>query len=63
MSARNRRLHNAAPGTLQYLLQEPIRQATYRPCCQSVDVHRFDCEDVAREHRGAGPFGPMRGAS
>jgi len=36
------------------------RQVLWRECCQSSDVHRFDCREAPRERRGGGPFGPAR---
>ena len=51
------------PGTMQHELTAPLRQRLWRVCCQAIDEHRFDCGEVARDQRGAGPFGPVRGAS
>lgn len=48
------------PHSLQYELTAPARQRLWRECCASIDEHRFDCQAVPTERRGAGPFGPSR---
>lgn len=55
-----RRTRDSPVGTLYYERAALVAQAVYRECCQASDVHRFDCAEVERELRGAGPFGPVR---
>lgn len=35
-------------------------QRRYLECCQSLEEHRFDCDAVEPEKRGAGPVLPVR---
>lgn len=53
------------PASLKFHLREPSRPIpghARRPsgdawlvCCQSIDEHRFDCDQVPPDKRGAGP--------
>lgn len=50
-----RRYSGRPAGTDTFL----VSQKLYRECCQSIDVHRFDC-DHGTSKRGRGPFLPLK---